>query len=54
MFYDCDSLTNINLSNFNIQNVSEMDGMFEGCNLLNKQNLIRNDKKIMELLDKHY
>ena len=47
MFYDCNSLTNLNLSNFNTQNVTYMSGMFGGCNSLNKNNLITKDKKVL-------
>ena len=37
MFYGCRSLTNIDLSNFNTQNVINMDFMFYECNsLINK------------------
>ena len=39
MFYGCDSLTNINLSNFNTQNVTDMSFMFSGCNSLTNINL---------------
>ena len=39
MFCDCESLTNINLSNFNIQNVTNMRCMFEGCKSLTNINL---------------
>ena len=31
IFYECKSLTNINLYNFNTQNVTKMDHMFHGC-----------------------
>ena len=31
MFYNCKSLTSINLSNFNTQNVEKMDDMFYYC-----------------------
>ena len=31
MFYECNSLTNIKLTNFNTQNVINMNGMFWGC-----------------------
>ena len=34
MFGGCYSLTNLNLSNFNTQNVTDMIGMFDGCNSL--------------------
>ena len=39
MFYDCNSLTNLNLSNFNTQNVSNMGGMFQNCESLKNLNL---------------
>ena len=39
MFYECNSLTNINLSNFNTQNVTDMGYMFYGCNSLTNINL---------------
>ena len=32
MFYDCKSLINLNLSNFNTTNVINMSYMFYGCN----------------------
>ena len=31
MFYGCSSLKEINLSNFNTNNVTYMEGMFWGC-----------------------
>ena len=31
MFYECSSLTNIDLSNFNTNNVTDMNGMFYKC-----------------------
>ena len=31
MFYECSSLKELNLSNFNTQNVTNMAGMFSGC-----------------------
>jgi len=39
MFYGCSSLTNINLSNFNTQNVTNMGWMFFGCSSLTNINL---------------
>ena len=39
MFYECNSLTNLNLSNFNTQNVTNMSYMFEFCNSLTNLNL---------------
>ena len=34
LFFGCNSLTNIDLSNFNTQNVTDMSGMFHGCSSL--------------------
>ena len=34
LFYGCSSLTNIDLSNFNTKNVTDMGGMFSGCSSL--------------------
>ena len=39
MFSDCSSLTNINLSNFNTQNVTNMSCMFSNCSSLTNINL---------------
>ena len=36
MFYICSSLINIDLSNFNTNNVTNMRDMFEGCSSLTK------------------
>ena len=46
MFYDCSSLKNIDLSNFNTQNVTDMSWMFSGCESLNKKDIITKDEKI--------
>ena len=46
MFYDCKSLTNLNLSNFNTQNITNMIDMFENC--ISLTNLITKDNKILE------
>ena len=34
MFSNCSSLTSLDLSNFNTQNVIDMRCIFEGCSLL--------------------
>ena len=39
MFYNCFSLTSLNLSNFNTSNVTDMEGMFYGCSSLTSLNL---------------
>jgi len=48
MFYECYKLININLSNFNTQNVTNMRGMFLACRSLKKENIITNDEKILQ------
>jgi len=45
MFSRCFSLTNINLSNFNTDNVKRMRYMFSGCSSLKKENIITKDKR---------
>ena len=39
MFYNCKSLTNLNLDYFNTQNVNDMERMFNGCSSLININL---------------
>ena len=39
MFRNCSSLKELNLSNFNTNNVNYMNGMFRGCSLLKELNL---------------
>ena len=39
MFYNCNSLTNLNLSSFNTANVTDMSMMFVACNSLTSLNL---------------
>ena len=51
MFCECSSLTNINLSKFNTNNVTNMSGMFYKCEKLNKNSVITKDKKILKLLN---
>ena len=46
-FIICKSLINLNVSNFNTQNVTDMSYMFEGCRLLKKENIITEDNKIL-------
>jgi surface protein len=48
MFSNCESLTSINLSNFNTQNVNDMIWMFLNCKSLKKENIITKDKKILD------
>ena len=51
MFWNCNSLSNLNLSNFNTQNVKNMSYMFGGCNSIDKSNLITNDNSILKEFD---
>ena len=39
MFYECKSLNELNLSNFNTNNVINMEYMFCGCSSLQELNL---------------
>ena len=39
MFFECSSLKELNLSNFNTKNVTDMSGMFAGCSVLNELNI---------------
>ena len=39
MFYNCSSLKELDLSNFNTNNVTNMSYMFFGCSSLNELNL---------------
>ena len=39
MFYECSSLSSLNLSNFNTNNVKDMIGMFQLCSSLTSLNL---------------
>ena len=52
MFSGCGLLTNLDLSNFNTQNVTKMHFMFDDCKSLKKENVITNDSKIIEELNK--
>ena len=45
MFYNCSSLTSLNLSNFNTNNITDIMGMFSGIN--KRCNLICNDESIL-------
>ena len=47
MFCDCSSLSNLNLSNFKIQNVTNIYGMFDNCSSLKKEKVICNDNKFL-------
>ena len=51
MFAFCKSLTNLNLSNFNTQNVTNMSYMFVNCESLKNYNIITKDNKILKEFD---
>jgi len=48
MFNNCSSLTSLNLSNFNTNNVTNMHGMFNDLNMNCK--VICNDEKIKNIV----
>ena len=52
MFYECRSLSSLDLSNFNTQNVTNMEYMFDNCASLAKKNLITKDNKILNAFEK--
>ena len=52
IFYDCKSLTNINLFNFNTQNVTNMYNMFSHCDALEKSGIITKDENILKIINK--
>ena len=52
MFYGCSSLTNIDLSNFNTNNVTNMSGMFYKCSSLKEINLSNfNTNNVTDMYD---
>ena len=54
MFSNCNSLTNLNLSNFNTQNITDIYSMFFGCNSLTKESIITKDNKILNEFENKY
>ena len=55
IFRECSSLTNINLSNFNTNNVTDMRGMYRGCSSLTNINLSNfNTNKVTDMSDMFY
>ena len=51
IFEGCSSLTNINLSNFNTNKVTNIGYMFFECKKLKKENIITKDKRILNYFD---
>ena len=50
MFGDCSSLTSLDLSNFNTDNVKDMNGMFYNCSSLISLNLFNfNFNKVINM-----
>ena len=49
IFYGCNSLKDINLSNFNTQNVTSMYGMLNECNSLTNINLSNFKLKMLKI-----
>ena len=48
MFYDCSSLKELNLNNFNTNNVTDMKGMFSGCSDDLKRKIKSENKNIKD------
>ena len=46
MFFECSSLTSLNLFNFNTNNIEDLYGMFYGCSSLTSLNT--KDEKILK------
>ena len=55
MFYNCSSLTSLDLSNFDTSNVNNMNAMFYGCNKLTSLDLSNfNTSKVTVVVDMFY
>ena len=57
MFFDCESLTTIDLSNFNTNNIKGSSYILAGCGSLKKEGIIAKDKQIFidfELQNHYY
>ena len=55
MFYECSSLKELNFSNFNTNNVTNMCGMFDGCSSLRELNLSNfNTNNVTHMLGMFY
>ena len=51
MFYNCSSLTSLDLSNFNTHNVEDMRGMFCNCSSLVSLNLSNFNNEHIKYMD---
>jgi len=51
MFFKCNKITKLNLSNFDMKNVTNVNKMLKGCESLEERNIITKDKKILSLLN---
>ena len=54
MFYNCKSLTSLNLSNFNTNNVKNMNHMFCNCSSLNSLDLSNFNTNNVKDMDKMF
>ena len=55
MFYGCSSLKELNLSNFNTNNVKDMRSMFFGCSSLKELNLSNfNTNNVRDMIKMFY
>ena len=52
MFCGCDTLTNLDLSNFDIQQETRINNIFHENLLLKKENIITKDNKILKIFFK--
>ena len=50
MFLHCSSLTSLNLSNFNTQKVTDMEGMFSYCKAFDLKFIYTRDLTILKLM----
>jgi surface protein len=49
MFFGSGSLSNINLSNFKVENFANMSNIFFWCGTLSKNKVKTNDEKLLKL-----
>ena len=51
MFFNCENLEKVDLSNFNSKSCTNMTVIFHGCKKLKKNGITAKDKKILESLN---